>query len=128
MIAMQLYGNPKICIISAYAPTEVSTDEKAKDDFYYSLESLATSLPPHTITITADGDGDAGKLEKALIETSHEILGKPQKHKQPHWVTSTSLALIEAQNQAKKLHKANPTTTSKKRWAQLQKDATEALQ
>jgi hypothetical protein len=38
------------------------------------------------------------------------------------------LALIEAQNQAKRLHKANPTTTSKKRWEQLQKDATEALQ
>ena len=38
------------------------------------------------------------------------------------------MALIEAQNQAKRLHKANPTTTSKKRWAQLHKDATEALQ
>jgi hypothetical protein len=53
VIAMQLDGNPKICIISAYAPTEVSTDEKAKDDFYYELESLATSLLTHTITITA---------------------------------------------------------------------------
>ncbi len=69
----------------------------------------------------------ADTLEKALIETSHETLGKRQKHKQPHWVTSTSLALIEAQNQAKRLHKAKPTTSSKKLWVQLQKDATEAL-
>jgi exonuclease III len=53
VIAMQLDGNPKICIISAHAPTEVSTDEKAKDDFYYELESLATSLPLHTINIPA---------------------------------------------------------------------------
>jgi hypothetical protein len=49
--------------------------------------------------MNAQIQASADTLERALNETSHEILGQRQKHKQPHWITLTALAFIEAKTQ-----------------------------
>ena len=57
ILVMHLNGNPKVCIISAYAPTETA-DDGEKDSFYADMTELLESIPPHTITIFA-GDLNA---------------------------------------------------------------------
>lgn len=57
IIATHLEGNPKICIISAYAPTDCSPDA-SKTAFYNDLSDLVLSISPHTVIITA-GDFNA---------------------------------------------------------------------
>ena len=66
IIAAHLQGNPRVCVISAYAPTEPSHDA-SKDGFYYDLENLIASLPPHTVVITA------GDFNAHIGKDSHEM-------------------------------------------------------
>lgn len=73
ILALHLDGNPKMCIISAYAPTEV-TPSSNKDQFYSDLIRFNLSLPPHTVTITT-GDFNA-RLGKDYSETSPRVVGK----------------------------------------------------
>jgi hypothetical protein len=52
IIATHIDGNPKMCIISAYAPTNSSPDT-AKTAFYSDLSDLVLKIPPHTVIIMA---------------------------------------------------------------------------
>lgn len=60
-------------------------------------------------------------LNNALIESSKTILGKRLRRNQPSWVSSATLQLIEAQEEARKRYKQRPTPVAKKRWRELQK-------
>ena len=51
---MDLQGNPKVCIISAYAPTETSSDE-AKNSLYDDLSKIMLTIPPQTIVVLTGG-------------------------------------------------------------------------
>ena len=73
IIATHLQGNPRVCVISAYAPTECSLDEKSKDNFYDDLEGLINSIPPHTVIIIA-GDFNA-RIGKDSHESNPRIVG-----------------------------------------------------
>jgi exonuclease III len=73
IIAAHLNGNPKTCIIAAYAPTEASTDESEKSSFYNDLEDLISSIPPHTVTIVA-GDFNA-RLGKDSHLSTPKVVG-----------------------------------------------------
>ena len=57
IMAIHLKGIPKMCVISAYAPTEVALPS-VKDKFYNELKDLLLSIPPHTVVVTA-GDFNA---------------------------------------------------------------------
>ena len=57
IMAIHLKGNPKMCVISAYAPTEVALPS-VKDKFYNELKDFLLSIPPHTVVVTA-GDFNA---------------------------------------------------------------------
>ena len=57
LIAISLNGNPKMCIKSAFAPTETPNDTY-KEIFYEDLGEVLSSIPLHTIIILA-GDFNA---------------------------------------------------------------------
>ncbi len=72
IIALHLQGNPKVCVICAYAPTNTSA-AAAKDAFYSDLADLICTIPPHTILVLA-GDFNA-RLGKDSQETNRRIVG-----------------------------------------------------
>lgn len=80
IIAVHLQGNPRMCIISAYAPTESSTDEKSKSIFYRDLEAVITSIKPHTVIIVA-GDFNA-RIGKDGHESYPQIVGPNLYHEE----------------------------------------------
>ena len=84
--------------------------------------SITNKSVPEQIQSRADA------LESALIETSHNILGKRIRSKQPHWVTENSLQLINKQEEAKKSYKRKPTPARKQQWLDLQKQVTASIQ
>ena len=92
---------------------------------FASLLDEAT-LPKRSVQEQIQLRSDA--LDRALIESSHAILGKRQRHNQPHWVSATTISLIDEQEGAKKEHKRLPTSASKVRWQDLQKQVTAAMQ
>ena len=71
-MALHLNGNPRMCIISAYAPTETA-DDTAKESFYEDLKELPLSIPQHTIIIIA-GDFNA-RLDRDSHLTNSKIVG-----------------------------------------------------
>ena len=73
LIALHIIGNPKISIISAYAPTEIAEDA-TKDSFYEELKELLSSIPSHTVTILA-GDFNA-RLGVDSHSTFNKIIGR----------------------------------------------------
>lgn len=76
IIVAHLQGNPKMCVISAYAPTEPIKDsayERMKDVFYHDLEELICSIPPHTVIILA-GDFNA-RIGMDSHESNPRIVG-----------------------------------------------------
>ena len=72
IIAAHLEGNPKVCIISAYAPTETSSDE-AKNSFYDDLSEVLLSIPPHTVVVLT-GDFNA-RLGRDSYTTNKRVIG-----------------------------------------------------
>jgi hypothetical protein len=74
IIAAHLFGNPKTCIIAAYAPTEASENEAGKDQFYEDFDKFISSIPPHTVTIVA-GDFNAHIGEDSHI-TMPKVVGR----------------------------------------------------
>jgi exonuclease III len=67
IISVELEGNPRISIVSAYAPpnerkynepADKLRHDREKDEFYNNLVDLLSNIPPHTITILA-GDFNA---------------------------------------------------------------------
>jgi hypothetical protein len=72
IIAAHLHGNPKMCVISAYAPTEGAA-EIVKDRFYEDLRELITSISSHTFIIMA-GDLNA-RLGKDSHLTNSRVIG-----------------------------------------------------
>jgi exonuclease III len=95
IIAAHLQGNPRVCIISAYAPTETG-DEKVKDNFYKDLEDLILSLPPHTVVITA-GDFNA-RIGKDSHESTPKIVGPNCYHEATNRNGQRMIDLCEAAN------------------------------
>lgn len=77
IIVLHLLGNPKICFISAYAPTETAS-ESTKDEFYEDLNEVLTSIPRHTIIILA-GDLKA-RLGKDSRSTNSRVIGNDCYH------------------------------------------------
>ena len=73
IIAVHLQGNPSMCIISTYVPTEASKDKQAKDAFYDDLEALISSLPLLTVIIVS-GDFNA-RIGKDSHDSSPQIFG-----------------------------------------------------
>jgi len=57
LLAIHLKGNPKVCFVSVYAPTN-NANVYVKDAFYNDLTEFIKTIPPHTITILA-GDFNA---------------------------------------------------------------------
>ena len=57
IIAVSLYENPKLIIISVYSPTNIAKDEE-KEAFYDDLENFIHNLPPHDCVLVA-GDFNA---------------------------------------------------------------------
>jgi exonuclease III len=72
IIATHLQGNPRVCIISAYAPTEKDTDT-AKNSFYSDLSEFVLSLKKHTVIITT-GDFNA-RIGKESHVTNARTVG-----------------------------------------------------
>jgi exonuclease III len=72
IIATHLKGNPRACVVSAYAPTETST-QMSKDKFYRDLQDLILSIPPHTVIILA-GDFNA-RIGADFHESNKRIVG-----------------------------------------------------
>jgi len=72
IIATHINGNPKLCIISAYAPTETSSTT-AKNNFYEDLKELILAIPPHTVLMLT-GDFNA-RIGKDSYETNPRIVG-----------------------------------------------------
>ena len=72
IIATHINGNPKLCIISAYAPTETSSSA-AKDSFYEDLKELIFDIPPHTVLMIT-GDFNA-RIGKESHETNPRTVG-----------------------------------------------------
>ena len=72
VVHCRINGNPKLCIISAYAPTETSS-VAAKDKFYQDLNELILGFTPHTILMVT-GDLNA-RIGKDRHETNPIILG-----------------------------------------------------
>ena len=72
IIATHINGNPKLCIISAYAPTENSSTT-AKNNFYEDLKELILAIPPHTVLMLT-GDFNA-RIGKDSYGTNPRIVG-----------------------------------------------------
>ena len=72
IIVAHLQGNPKVCIISAYAPTETSSDA-AKNSFYEDLSEVLISIPPHTVVVLT-GDFNA-RLGRDSYSTNKRVIG-----------------------------------------------------
>ena len=72
IIALHLQGNPKVCVICAYAPTDCSAPE-AKDTFYHDLMNFISTIPPHTVLILA-GDFNA-RIGKDSHADNRRIVG-----------------------------------------------------
>jgi len=86
-----------------------------------------------TETTTAENEFDevklrADALDTALIETSKSVLGKRTRRKQPHWVSTATLGLMDEQEEAKRRHKLRPTTASRAVWLALQKSVSAAFE
>ena len=96
IIAAHLRGNPKMCIISAYAPTESSTDNCEKETFYSDLEGLTHSVPPHTVTIVA-GDFNA-RIGKDSHESTPRIVGPNCYHDETNLNGARLINLCKATN------------------------------
>ena len=96
IIAAHLKGNPKTCIISAYAPTESSKNEKEKDAFYKDLEDLISSIPPHTVVILA-GDFNA-QLGKDSRISMPKVVGPNCYHDETNGNGQRLLNLCKATN------------------------------
>ena len=73
IIAVHLTGNPRLCFVSAYAPTETA-EQQVKDFFYEDLNDLVSAIPPHTITILA-GDLNS-RIGANSRETNPRVVGK----------------------------------------------------
>ena len=72
IIAAHIEGNPRLCIISAYAPTETATTT-AKDAFYNDLHDVVHNISPHTITLLI-GDFNA-RIGLDSHESNQRIVG-----------------------------------------------------
>jgi len=96
IIAAHLQGNPRMCVISAYAPTEASPDEKSKDVFYSDLQDFISTLPPHTVIIVA-GDFNA-RIGKDSHETNSRIVGTNCYHDATNNNGQRMIDLCEANN------------------------------
>ncbi len=68
IILLHIKGNPKLTVICCYAPTNTS-DDKDKDDFYYSLSRTVTRIPAHNV-LAVCGDFNS-KLGPDVIKHSY---------------------------------------------------------
>ena len=69
IILLHLDGNPKLTVISAYAPTNCS-DPSDKSSFYASLNRTVSSVPPHNL-LAIGGDFNAKLCPKIAPHTQH---------------------------------------------------------
>ena len=73
VIAAHLQKNPRVCVISAYAPTNCSKDDESKKTFFEDLYRFISSIPAHTIIILA-GDFNA-RIGMDSKESNPQIVG-----------------------------------------------------
>jgi exonuclease III len=95
IIATHLQGNPRVCIITAYAPTETDT-EAAKDSFYIDLREFILSLKKHTTIITT-GDFNA-RISKDSHVTNARTVGPSCFHEETNDNDQRLIDLCEAAN------------------------------
>ena len=72
-------------------------DIKLKNCYETLRDELNTTNEPKEVQVVND------LLDKALIKTSEEVMGKRSTSKQPRWVSSKTLDLIQKQNEVRRL-------------------------
>jgi exonuclease III len=108
---LSLRGSKLKSIARSKYNTDQLLDKDKRHVFNLELSNKYASLYDETLNLspTEEIQRHANVLNEALVETCETVLGKRTNSKQPSWVSSNTLLLIERKDQAKKDHRQQPT-------------------
>lgn len=76
---MNIKGNPQVCIVSAYSPTETADDQE-KDVFYSDRNKLIDSVLTHTVTNIARDCNETSRIGKNNHKANPKVEGNHSYH------------------------------------------------